>query len=83
MKNITLLFALILSWNAYAQQFSNLEDNELENRFLDASKVPIVNGKILHYSAIADKDLEIEYHLVNLEQKQKKRQATIPGRWNF
>jgi len=77
MKNITLLFALILCWNAEAQQFLNLEDNELENRFLDTSLVPVINGKILHYSAIADKDLVIEYHLVNLEQKQKKRQATI------
>jgi len=77
MKNIALLLLLIFSWNLQAQQYLSVESADIETRFQDHSNVPSIKGKLLHYSPFVDKDLEIEYHLVNLEERQTKRQANI------
>lgn len=77
MKNIAILFCLVLTWNTQAQQYTNLESTEIETRFLDKSKLPIVKGKLLHYSSTADIELQIEYHLVSLETGKETRYAEI------
>ncbi len=70
MKNrICLLFLSFLSFQLVAQEMVSLESDVMDTRFYETDKIPVIKGKLLHYSPEAFKDLEIKYSLEYFEKR--------------